>query len=665
MVKDGIILIVAILIVFIFSGFVVHWMIVNSKPFTVDDSVKGKYGYAQLGQQCVEDSSNSNSTLLPGYYSPQQCDSSIGLTCVKSSSTDVYGYCRSSLNSQCYTIFDCAPGSTGQQIYCVGGICTNTNLGAIHSVCSDLYPCDNSKGLSCQNGQCLLDNNQQCSINSQCVSGFCDPNSKLCSNLFSPASTCTSNNCVTGFGCSGGYCQPVVKNPDGTTFVLNPGEKGSFCNIYNPQVSQPLTCNSGLVCNFNIPGNNTNLYPSVVGYGICEEPIKNPGDICNSGSGACIPPTICNSGICSAPLDNNGDANINYCGANSSGFCGSGFYCTPSEKICLPNQGYTCNLTNGCHTGNCNSNKIGIYSGTWQYIDLPEGMTPTNKVQFSIYQQLTIDQNNYPLTVSQLLISDTENVWYGEISTNVDNEVTFTQEWINLEILNTSSYYIMVGFKFTSAGNITAFYNLEGVYGIYLIPFTSSIVSNQQIDLGTAVGTSFFPVANYTDWDVDDLYNLGVVAVSNNGTSTTASYGIFGQVPIDFTVNNQPNKGSNWCKYYYDPDSKSVTNFIISVIPVGQTTYRIINPSSTIDLQLYENTNNSVGFSGSHSNSVNSLQLYYASDKSFNYIDKNTEIQIEGYTPEYSLSTNTPPANMMAMGNIDKQLYTLVSICLI
>lgn len=707
--QEVIFLILCLLIFFIFVGVLVYWLYVSSRPFNQDQTSKGVYPDAGLNQRCATGFTGANNItlLLPGYYEPQGCG--YNLTCVPNGPGDIYGICKSIVSGACNTVYDCAPSSLGQ-VYCSGGICNLGLTGGLNSACNSDTQCDISKGLACAaNGACLYIDGEDCSNSNQCVGGLCNfttnPDIGTCTSKYPGGGVCLADYCETGFSCVDGICQPV--GPTGAT--LTPGDRGTFCSIpyySNPSPLDQLVCNPGLVCNFTPQTFNTTKYPGITGLGLCDIPFTPQTVSCNSVSGACIPPSVCNvfggTGLayCSAPIVG-GEFNINWCGIGSSSICESGYSCDPTTFQCLPSIGNMCNGVTGiCTSGSCTSYNVGVFSpsrnlsiahgatgafGTWTYIPLPSGVTPNSSTRISAYQVNTIGSAPYyaPITNTRFIYWDNtiSNVQFYYTEINIDDEGDIQQDpmgWQLIDILS-SSGFTSYGLKFSSGGSFTVG-NYDGVNNlIYYTSYSNLDLGSNTLDFGPGVNYSF-PSFNpdMKDWDVDDVYNMGVVALQSTTPPTfyisqVSSPGLMtesGNLPTTFST------APSWVKYTVSPTNVSYNdNILTNGILTGdteQTIYKLeynVGFTSTVTYVLTQAVNNGVGASFNITNNIREAEFYYVSDTEFLYstyvssINTNNEplqVSLVGYPPDFMVTGRT---NGLSCGNLDARLYTIVSIC--
>lgn len=181
-----------------------------------------------------------------------------------------------------------------------------------------------------------------CSFDSECLSGFCDPVTRLCSL------PCTPGSCPFGWVCDINTRRCVLcRSPDGSRCVFD------------------SDCSSG-ICNLGYCGNCRVVGCSVINY------------VCDQGSGRCIKNLLpngwacsfggdcqsgfCNNGVCGSPCVPNSCPFMHYCasgncrsGCNSDAACGAGSYCLNYRCYyygALAN-GLECEDDSECSSGSC------------------------------------------------------------------------------------------------------------------------------------------------------------------------------------------------------------------------------------------------------------------------------------------------------------------------
>jgi hypothetical protein len=216
-------------------------------------------------------------------------------------------------------------------------------------------------------GACLCDDGNPCTVNACTPTGGCD-----FSMPSGPNTPCNDGSlCTTGDTCSGTSCvgTPVVcPTPDQchTQGVCSPltgtcsnpvKQDGSGCN-YDNNACTTDTCQSGVcqagaatVCptpdQCHDPGSCNPM------TGICSNPPKGNGSLCNADNNLCTGPDTCQSGVCQA------GAAVT-CGASDQ--CTTGGTCNPSTGICSGspkpngtacNDSSACTRTDTCQDGAC------------------------------------------------------------------------------------------------------------------------------------------------------------------------------------------------------------------------------------------------------------------------------------------------------------------------
>lgn len=734
--NDILFLILTILVILIVIVIVYFWIKTESKDYVIDKSIQGDYSQAGLNQKCIPGSSgNSNTTLLlPSYYEPQPCG--FGLTCVVGNSALEYGNCKAVKGFTCNNIYDCAPSST-ELIYCMGGICTGETGGVFGSVCGEAgqtgasFTCITSLGLSCYQNKCIYIDGEPCMYDSQCVGGVCTlingtGNTGECVSQIQPGQNCVTDYCTQGFGCdfsdgTPGICEPLYKGNSGIVEPRQTGEYGALCSIpLYPNPNNPvLTCNSGLICNFDASTFTSTVYTGLTGYGLCDFPTKTASAVCDSVSGACIPTNVCYAGICQAPRENgNGYQNINYCGYGSTNECGNGYECNNTTYECLPNESnFLCNSIGPCQAGlNCNGYKLGIFAllrqgftgttgnfGYWNYIDLPSGETgPSNASSISTYQYMEI-VGSAPVTKTKCAylpfeMPYTESsmyFWYIEITTNTDGTITYTA-WTKITLVDDippGPFFNVKTVKYTSGGNLS-FHIYDGAtntdHAVYVYNYTGIISTT--INLSTYNSKNRFNNAfgpEFKDWDVDDVYNVvggnpSIIGLIVTGNVTNIYYGsITGSSNIITTVYNYTNDSatttSTWVRYIYNYyTTPSVENFIFNGTEPSEIVYSVIVPnipnSSYIPINLQEPTCNGAAARFNYNNNIYNMELYYIANRGFRYFnavyDKASlnftppsDIGIQGYVPDFDLNFSATTVSTSDYGNLDRKMYALVSVC--
>lgn len=690
--KDGIIVLISIILITIFIVVVIIWFNVNSKPYNVSDDTNGFYKYSQLNQLCT-DNPHDFKSLLPDFFVTEACDATQKLTCSKAAPTDEYGYCKSLENGNCFSIYDCAPGVTGME--CIGGKCTTAGLGILYSYCSPNVPGTTGTtnvtcgpDYSCTNGNCLLIDGKTCTYNSECSSNVCNAITKTCISNYQPGNACIGEYCISGFGCTDGFCQPIV---GGNTGPVAPGSTGALCSIpfVGPTGSNFLGCDSGLICNFDAYTNSLNLF-GVTGYGfgLCRPEGVSSGFACSVSGNACFAPNVCYNGICQAPL-NAGVQDINYCGPNSTGICGDVYSCDSYQ--CRPELGGLCNTSNGvCLAGVCGENKIGVLTrsisqinshfGEWKYFNLPAGETPGPTTQISVFQTMSLNMLNNPVTTTKLIYfpeaQTSSSVYFYIGDVNIDEDLVIT--WTQVNITNTTyPTAAVIGVKFTTGGNITVLFLTTSFItynGANVYPFSAIVSNTLDFTDPLAIAILYLGYQNVKDWDVDDKYNNIAVAMNvTSGVTEILASDVLDTPPITvFTYTSDAGKEGTFCRSLYNSTNNGPTyNFVTGLTPTGATGVHLLGATGQgLDIPLGETTCLGAGFSTTYSNSLSKMELFYSSDQSFRYVNtiksatnvyQTVDAGIEGYVPEY-VATNANNKTM-ALGNIDNRLFTLITRC--
>jgi hypothetical protein len=739
--KDGIFIFFTLLVLAVFIGITYYWLKTGSKEYNIDDTIKGLYKNSGLNQRCSATNTqtdNGVTILLPQYFEPQTCG--YNLTCVYGDSGAAYGYCKSVIGGQCFSVYDCAPSNTGD-IFCTGGVCTKGNTGVLFSSCGSSGTigggtiCDAAAGLICTNTICLLSDGYPCTNSNQCSGGACVGSTGfplnngitgVCISRQPPAGVCTVDYCQAGFGCyisnDEGYCQPLDK-----TGPIPTGSKGAFCNIPLYSSNNNLTCDDGLICNFDASLMAPSVYPSLVGYGLCDLPIYPAASTCSSVSGACIPPNVCYAGECLAPKEGaTGDSNINWCGYGSTTVCGNGYECD-STNYCRPSiTDSLCGVTGSgiCINGlNCSSNKLGIFTpiktgntgagvlsnfGTWNYIDLPSGETtvPSDESFITSYQYTTIE-SNLPVTYTTIaylpknfdnFVLESPYFWFIRIKINEENNnVTIVNDWNKVDLINTSFYSRFDGIKFTSAGNLT-FRTLLSVsptnssliayYTFDPINFNSNTFDvstfDKYIDAATEVppNSGNFVILYAVDWDVDDKFNLTGIAIAPSAAiltvsgSTTTVY--YDTIPLNINQlsnnipqnNNSATQTGTFVKYIYNyNNTPSIQNFIFNGTDVGDDLYKIYIPNN-LSVQMDEPTCYGIASFATYINNIENMEMYYISDKGFRYFNSSFKNSVDNYSSiDVGIQGYAPTyttnngIHSFSYGNLDRRMFSLTTNC--
>jgi uncharacterized repeat protein (TIGR01451 family)/MYXO-CTERM domain-containing protein len=238
--------------------------------------------------------------------------------------------------------------NTDTETTTIAVLCGNGQLNA-GEVCDDGNP---TNGDGCDTN-CRLSNNQNCTMDSQCSSGVCDPTSGKCE----PANTCGNGKieppeaCDDGGTAPGGACEADCKLPDGSTCSGN-GQ-----------------CHSG-VCD---PTSNTCEPANVCGNGkieageVCDDGNLATGDTCEPdcklpNGGTCSDDDDCSSGLCV-----NGECQPqNSCG-NGQTETANGEACDDANSVpgdgcesdCKLSDGVDCTDDDDCHSGACDEGGSG------------------------------------------------------------------------------------------------------------------------------------------------------------------------------------------------------------------------------------------------------------------------------------------------------------------
>jgi hypothetical protein len=728
--KDGIFIFFTLLVLAVFIGITYYWLKTGSKEYNIDDTIKGLYKNSGLNQRCSATNTqtdNGVTILLPQYFEPQTCG--YNLECIYGDSGAAYGYCKSVIGGQCFSVYDCAPSNTGD-IFCTGGVCTKGNTGVLFSSCGSSGTigggtiCDAAAGLTCTNTICLLLDGYPCTNSNQCSGGACVGSTGfplnngitgVCISRQPPAGVCTVDYCQTGFGCyisnDEGYCQPLDK-----TGPIPTGSRGAFCNIPLYSSNNNLTCDDGLICNFDASIMAPSVYPSLVGYGLCDLPVYPAASTCSSVSGACIPPNVCYAGECLAPKEGStGDSNINWCGYGSTTVCGNGYECD-STNYCRPSIADSlCGVTGSgiCINGlNCSSNKLGIFTpiktgntgagvlsnfGTWNYMDLPSGETgvPSDASCITSYQYTTIESNQ-PVTYTTIAYlpksftpnTETAYFWFIRIKINEENnDVTIINDWNKVDFTNTNTTTLIDGIKFTNSGNISLrLNNLPAPSDrslIYYYNFDPQSFNSSSFDTSIfiyAIDTGL-NVLHAVDWDIDDKFNLvggapSVAMLTVSGSVTTIYYGTVSGLnnTLGNTVsqtNNSATQTGTFVKYIYNyNNTPNIQNFIFNGTSVGDDLYKLYIPVNSLTVEMDEPTCYGIATYFTYINNIENMEMYYISDKGFRYFNtsfKNSvnnyssiDVGIQGYAPTYTTNNGI---HSFSYGILDRRMFSLTTNC--
>jgi hypothetical protein len=216
---------------------------------------------------------------------------------------------------------------------CLGGVCYAPTENGVKkpSVC---YCPSIDSNINLQ--VCVYIDGQRCKYNQECYGGVCQKDGTsdfgICQSRYLPGKPCElgpngEDACLQGYGCApfapglGNICQPLVLRPSGIQDPAITNSIGSLCTDYNvysaigpsgpvgPESIYPiLTCDNGLICNYNfstrVPVGSPNV-DYLKGFGTCQQPLAKIGQACNN-TAACMYPGICiqdetGVGICSRP----------------------------------------------------------------------------------------------------------------------------------------------------------------------------------------------------------------------------------------------------------------------------------------------------------------------------------------------------------------------------
>ncbi|HEX2570635.1 MAG TPA: fibrinogen-like YCDxxxxGGGW domain-containing protein [Polyangia bacterium] len=260
---------------------------------------------------------------------------------------------------------------------CISGFCNPQTNTCMTPTCTDGYMDGGETGVDCGGPTCpLCPNGMTCQRDSDCQSGFCDPQTNLCETP-----TCSDgyqDGTETGVDCGGGTCPPCA--------VGNGCQKDSdcatgFCRPVDNVCAVP-TCNDGFKNGTETGVDCGGVCPACQNNQSCQRDSDCQSGFCDPRTNTCADPT-CSDGVrngletgvdcggpaCPAcpngmPCQNNNDC--------QSGFCGPGNICTtpgcsdgirngqetgvdcggPSCPACPVGQG--CQNNGDCQSGYCN-----------------------------------------------------------------------------------------------------------------------------------------------------------------------------------------------------------------------------------------------------------------------------------------------------------------------
>ena len=456
----------------------------------------------------------------------------------------------------------------------------------------------------------------------------------------------------------------------------------------------------------------------VTGQGVCQAPVPNyvPNTVLTpepninwcgiNSSGTCGPGYECNAigstGYC---IGETGYL-CNTTGNFGSDTCISGTCSNYSVAVYIPYR--SASATNNL--------------GTWNFVPLPTGETtaPSNESYLSTFQYMdgVTGPGNYTVarTYTKLIYLakpeptlTSQYFWYAEIYFDFNNDLQFQVTWQKIDFQPLA--YPMVGIKFTVDGNITTKF-FENNPGNIIDVIATCSIDCLNLTNNTFIYDSFTSYAYITtsteyqeilDWDFDDKYNLfnnnqlgSLSLLINNSYPTTGQTGqslfYYSQIPTPasltpttfITLTNyttftpkSENQAATFIKYYYE-DSSSEQNFMFNSVPTGVSDlfkiYKNTSITATDFYDLKEDTNTGSGISITRTNNLTSSEFYYISNGGFRFVSTNKnstitptikDLPIEGYTPEFALNTGTyNNVHTLSQGNIDLNLYTIVSTCL-
>jgi uncharacterized repeat protein (TIGR01451 family)/MYXO-CTERM domain-containing protein len=227
-------------------------------------------------------------------------------------------------------------------------LCGNGQVNA-GEVCDDGNP---TNGDGCDTN-CLLSNNEDCTMDNQCSSGVCDPSSGTCE----PANTCGNGKvespeaCDDGGTVAGGACEADCKLPDGSTCTGNGQCHSGVCDPTSNTCEPVDTCGNGKIEAGEVCDDG-----NVLSGDTCEADCKLPnGEMCTNDNecssglcvnGTCQPQNSCGNGQIEAA---NGEACDDANAVPNDG----------CEDDCTLSDGEDCTDDDQCHSGTCDENGSG------------------------------------------------------------------------------------------------------------------------------------------------------------------------------------------------------------------------------------------------------------------------------------------------------------------
>ena len=260
----------------------------------------------------------------------------------------------------------------------IAGVCDSSNGVCSNPVKDDSAACDDGNACTqtdtCQSGICTGSDHIICSILDQCHNaGVCDPSNGICDNPEKDNTTSCDdgNGCTQTDLCYNGICtgtNPIICTASdqchnagswdpSSGICSNPAKNnGATCDDGNT-CTQIDTCQSGacigsdpVIC--TVLDQCHNLGSCDPSTGICNNPTKIDGSVCDDGNG-CTQTDSCSSGICNG-------SNPIICTAFDQ--CHGVGSCDPSNGVCSNpilsdgsncNDGNQCSLVDSCQSGVC------------------------------------------------------------------------------------------------------------------------------------------------------------------------------------------------------------------------------------------------------------------------------------------------------------------------
>ena len=545
---------------------------------------------------------------------------SIGLSCIKSTSTSTTGTCKKNVGTICTNTIECVPN-----LYCISGICSEFQSGGLNqpAPCLPGYVqvgdiCKSGSGTSCSITEDCGVYSQQC-----VVTNVGNPLVKTCTVPKTDGQPCVYND-----DCSSLYCNPETNL---CSLNINPdGGLGSSC-IYYSVNNNYTNCQETLACQRELANTNNTISST----GICLPtidiwPANTTDTICNSNTNSCIPPSTCYNGECIFPPNFPLSCAVSTTTTtnSSSGGCLTGYFCI--NNTCVPSSGYPgvgskWNVVEWIRSAN---GKMGYWStlpsvtgpGIVPIINsLPE---PGIRPSFSTYTSPTGPIIIYSPDVS---------------TNNYDQNVTYNPYYI---VQNGVQSILQINYVNTDA--VTAFY-ADVPYLIKFIPSNVSMrimVLTKQYLINTGN-----PTLNTSAWFVMTATlsnNILTVSRPNNSVYNSAAKIKLPDIPTDFNMDFRGlatqgrmmyNMGNDWwVKVCASPGTTN--NFMIDLNATKiSTLIPPINPP-VFDLQFLTSTDVSsitqlVVNTGANMDIYNSGITFGSSDI--------TKMSVTSFAPEFEI----------------------------